>query len=60
MSKKSSFLDGLFLIILAVAFIFLFFDNDLLRLLSKLGIVGALLLLVIRNPIEYLNKFIKK
>ena len=28
MSKKSSFLDGLFLIILAVAFIFLFFELE--------------------------------
>ena len=60
MSKKSSFLDRLFLIILAIAFIFLFIDNDFLRLLSKIGIAGSLFFLVIRNTAEYWNKFSKK
>lgn len=60
MSKKISFLNLLFSIILGICLIFLFFDNESLILVSKIGIAISMIFLVIRNLFEYWENFIKK
>lgn len=51
--KKITSLDWIFMAILIIAIILLFFDNEILNLISKIGIAISLLFLVIRNSIDY-------